>query len=240
MIKTEIIPIGLLVFFALVIGVLIVVFWLLRNYVLPLIKKRSSARNASAWILRIEILSWFLFSLFAFYRLMIVSPVITVVFAAVLIVLGWTFWKDFFAGLLFRIERLVEVGDFIRIDEQGETMQEDIVQKVSYRNITVRRANGEIVLIPFNKLNELSMTKSHPEGKLFRQRFIIEMANMDELKAKETLIQLLYENPWVVPAQKPIIENLGNGTYQITAFASDKDASERLVGFIKRKVESET
>jgi len=238
MLRTESIPIGLLVFFAIVIGVLILVFWLLRNYVLPLINKRRSARNASIWILRIESLSWFLFSMFALYRLLLVSPTITIVFVTILIVLSWSFWKDFFAGLLLRIERSVEVGDLIRINEGDNTTQEDIVQKISYRNITVKRANGEFVLIPYHKLSELSMTKSHREGKLFRQIFTVEMTKMDQLTAKELLLQILYENPWVVPAQKPLIEHIGNGIFQVTAFASDKDASERLVGFVKRKIEN--
>ncbi|MCP3932736.1 MAG: mechanosensitive ion channel [Bacteroidetes bacterium] len=237
MIQTENISFGLLVFLAIGAAIIIVGFWLLHRYVMPLIKSRQSNRIASIWLLRMEVLTWSLYALFAIYRLLLASPAITIIFIILLIVLGWNFWKSYFPGLLFRLEKTLEVGDSIRFNKDEEKMQEGIVQKISGRNVEIFLTTGEILMVPFHRLDSLIISKSHPEGNLDRHIFIVNFERNDISDKKTLITKILFECPWSVPAKDPIIENLGKGQYQITSFAVDKEASEKLMAYVLQRVE---
>ncbi len=236
MTQPENIPIGLLLFLGVAATILIVVFWLLHRYVLPLIKNRKSERTASIWLLRVEALSWAAFALFAIYRLLLASPVITLILVTLICVLGWNFWKDFFAGLLFRLERKLDLGDVIHFEGTNGKRQEGIVHTINSRSISILQTNGESILIPYHRLDDLILSKSHPEGNLLRHTFTVEVKETNPAKAKMQLQKLLFECPWSVPAQSPIIEDLGNGAFQVTSFTTDSEAAEKLVGFVRERI----
>ena len=236
MMETENIPFGLLVFFGLFFAFIFLVFWCLHRYVLPFIKNRPSRRFISTWFLRLEILIWVLFAIYVISLLTLINTTVALIFITLMITLGWNSWKNLISGLLFRLERKIEVGEFMYLDKGEENAYEGTVQKIRSRSITIRQVNGDFILIPYSRLDSAIISKSNLGGILMRHTFDIELKGMDLSKVKDTLMRILHECPWSVPAKDPIIKNLGGMRYQITSFTFDKNAGDKLASFVRKRI----
>lgn len=222
MMETQAIPVGLLILLGIMAGALYAGFWLVRKFIYPLIKIRRIRRLTEKWLFRAQLIAWATFTVFSLYRLLLASPMITVFLVALVVLLGWPFWRDFIPGILFRLDSQVTIKDMIRIDGQ-----ESSVEAVGLRNLISSNAAGETIITPYHQLNNAVVVRARAEGKLIKHSFSIRVADLEESEAGKTLGIFLSECPWSAPKQTPVVKSLGNGEFQVTAFAADKFAAEK-------------
>lgn len=224
---TESISIPLLILLVVLAAILFSTFWLIRNFVSPLIKSRKINRLATVWLFRLELLAWTLFVLFLLYRLLLDSALISLVFLSTTIILGWSFWKDFIPGLLFRLENQVAKGDFIRHDGQEST-----VDGIGFRNLLSSSTAGETIITPYHKLNEAIIIRARAEGKLLKHSFTLNLEEPDINNATALIEQYILECPWSAPLQKPEVKRLHSNEFQVTAYTADPLAAKKQVAYL--------
>ena len=224
-------PIGLLLFLLLAALLLITAFWLVRNFVTPLIRSRRLSRLSSIWLFRIELLCWTGYFAFALYLFLLSSALITSIFLALILLVGWPFLKDFVPGVLFRLENQITKGDTIRLDGQ-----ESSVEEIGLRNLSSSNAAGETILTPYHKLNNAILVRARAAGKLVKHSFTLELQENDPLKASTLIHQYFLECPWSASLQNPVVKPLNEFEYQVTAFAADKLAAEKQKAYIHWRI----
>ena len=233
MIATEPYSVTLLLFLAVLAGIVFSTFRLLRNFVYPLIKSRKISRWADNWLFRFELIAWSLYVIFLFYELLLDSPVMTLIFIVLILVVGWPFWKDFLPGLLFRIENQVSPGDTIHINGKESTLEE-----VGFRNLRSISSTGENIITPYHKLNKAVIVRTRTEGKLLKHSFVILLEGKTKNEAIAEITQYLLECPWSAPLETPEVKQTqAVGEYQITAYATDHLAVEKQKAYVAWRLE---
>ncbi|MCB9316180.1 MAG: mechanosensitive ion channel [Lewinellaceae bacterium] len=232
MIHTESISFPLLILLLFTAALLYVGFWLVQNFIYPLIKIRRMQRLTEKWVFRVKLLTWSAFTAFCLYRLLLVSPVITLILLTIIMVLSWPFWNDFVLGILFRLDNQVTISDTVRIDGQ-----ESSVEAFGVRNLISSNASGETIITPYHKLNDAIVTRARAAGKLIKHSFSVQLEETDAPNAADQIKTYLLECPWSAPLETPVVKQLGENEFQITAFAADKFAAERQKAYTHWRIQ---
>lgn len=231
MILTEPISITLLLLLAIDAGLLYLIFWFIRKVIYPLIKIRRIQRLTEKWLFRSQLIAWSAFAIFSVYRLLLDSPIITLILIIALLVLSWSFLKDFIPGILFQLENQITIRDIIRINGQ-----ESNVEAIGLRSLISSNAAGETIITPYHKLQNAVVVRARAEGKLIKHSFTLKFPEKEPAQAAEQIRQILLECPWSAPLQIPVVKRTGEREFQITAFAADKFAAERQKAYANWRV----
>ena len=232
MIQTESISFSLLILLVFTALLLYTGFWLVQNFIYPLIKIRRVQRLTEKWLFRVKLLTWSAFVAFCLYRLLLVSPVITLILLALLILLSWPFWNDFVLGILFRLDNQVTIRDTVRIDGQ-----ESSVEAFGLRNLISSNASGETIITPYHKLNDAIVTRARAAGKLIKHSFTVHLPEADAPDAADQIKKYMIECPWSAPTETPVVKQTGDNDFQVTAFAADKFSAERQKAYTRWRIQ---
>jgi small-conductance mechanosensitive channel len=136
------------------------------------------------------------------------------VMGMVLIVLGlvtWYFFRDVFAGALFKMQNELDQGDYIKIgDISGQ------VKAAHLTHLEITSDNGQTIKIPHTRLNqELISRTTTPEG---MEEFNISLLVDKRFSKQETENKIRYElanSPWCNFKAPPVIrlKKEDDGTY---------------------------
>ncbi|MBK8967417.1 MAG: mechanosensitive ion channel [Saprospiraceae bacterium] len=232
MIQTESISFSLLVLLAFTAFLLYAGFWLVQNFIYPLIKIRRIQRLTEKWLFRVKLLTWSAFAVFCLYRLLLASPFITLILLALLMFLSRPFWNDFVLGILFRLDNQVTIRDTVRIEGQ-----ESSVEAFGLRNLISSNAAGETIITPYHKLNAAIVTRARAAGKLIKHSFSVQVPATDAPDAAEQIKTYLMECPWSAPMETPVVKQTGDHDFQVTAFAADKFAAEKQKAYTRWRIQ---
>ncbi len=229
MIRLQSISLFLIVLLALAAVALYLFFWICRRQVIPLIKSRSRQNYWQAWLLRAELAAWSGLVLFGLYLFLLEAPVVTVVLAGLVIIAGRQWWRDFFAGLLFRLDRDTDVGDYLY--HQGQQYRIDAIRS---RSLKLNDDQGKTLILPYRLIEEVMVTKVVRKTPLTPFTFQVENPSPD---AAAQIEHLLAECPWTAPAHPPKIKSLGEGRYQITSAAPNEQIREKQQRYLRERLE---
>ena len=203
-------------------------FWAVRRYVLPLIKSQRRLRYWQRLLFQLELVAWSGFSLFLVYRLLMQAPVATLLLLAVSLFLSRFWWQDWLPGLLFRLDRDVEPGDYLVY--KGQQYR---IQHIRARNLKLISSKGIVLILPYRLLEESLMVKATETAFMSTFSFELEYKAPD---AAARLERLMSDCPWVVPAHPPRVEALGESRFRITSVAPDQAIQERQQRYVLEKV----
>ncbi|MBK8492812.1 MAG: hypothetical protein IPL49_18495 [Saprospirales bacterium] len=84
---------------------LLVAFWLLRHYMLPLVRNRQVHRELTRWLDIAQLLIWAAYLLLALVVFLQANFLITAVLLGLFLVIGLDYWRRLFARLALRLEK---------------------------------------------------------------------------------------------------------------------------------------
>lgn len=200
----------------------------LRRYGLPLVKSRRRHRQLQALLLRAGLILWLAWGVFAFYRLLVAAPVFGASLTAVLALYGWYWWRDFYPGLLLKLEGDIHAGDHLRY--QGQSYQ---VVAMRGRSLKLLGADGGVLVLPYRFLETPAIYRSTEKTTLAPFVFEVEYEGPNALAQLE---QLLAASPWTAPAYPAQVEHLHGSTFRITAYAPDEQIQERQEQYIRQQL----
>ena len=156
-----------------------------------------------------EIIIWTIFVFWAtglLFREQVYYPYIVV--ALVLIVLGlitWFFFRDVFAGAIFKFQNDLNKGDYIKIGNiSGQ------IKSVRLTHLEIISDNGQTIKIPNTKLSQdLISGMSTPEGmEEFKFRFAFDK-QFSKMEIEEKIKFEVSNSPWCNYRNPPVIKLQG-------------------------------
>jgi len=201
---------------------IIATYQLIFKLVIPSVKNRKFKQFISTWAFRSQLLAWCLFIMFFFYQYFNSAPYFTIASVTIVLILGWIFWRDLIAGLIFKIDNKVSIGDTIECCEHTGK-----VNFIGNRNIILESSNKEQVIL----YHRMIVSRGY---KIIREQ---DIDNAIEFKvAKSTLLKfggvkevqkLIEASPWASTLNQPEILISDNDHYLIKIWALNPDDKEK-------------
>lgn len=223
-----------LVMLLFVIGIIIVTFFILfYNFIFPAIRNRRLKRFIRKWIYRLELLTWLSFLIYSIYRLLLASPITTIVFLTLIILLGWNFWRDILQGAILKIDDKVRPGDTISIlGEKG------MIETMDRRNLTLRTHQGEQMIVHYRKMEGYRIITE--QGKENVVRYIISREVVNSFGGAKELKKLIVAWPWASPKHEPQIVPVDEVNIEITVWSTNPGVRENFINYILNEISEDS
>lgn len=229
MMQLSTLPLGLVLMLGLLALLLHALLYALKTYGLPLVKSRRQRQRLEALLLRAGVALWLVWAVFAFYRLLLASPVFTLAIILLGTVLGWSWWKDFYPGLLLRLEGDLRPGDYLNY--QGRPYK---IMQLRGRSAQLTGEDGGLLVLPYHLIQAPAIYRSVEKTALSPFAFEV---TLEGPSAQQRLEQWLAASPWTAPAFPATVAHLEGNAYRITAYAPDADIQERQEAYIRQQIQ---
>jgi hypothetical protein len=205
-----------------IIGILIFVFLKALNtlyvYVIRRYKKWTRKLNL---IPAVEFISWLIFIFWAidflfknklYYQYLVISIVIIVV-----AFLAWFVVKDFIAGIVFKVQNDLHTNSNIQLGAIS-----GVIKSQYLTHIKVETAAGQIVKIPYSRLNHEVISEISDAASNEDFKFQVQIKKIRSKKETESLLNFhILNSPWSNFNKKPVLklfsEDESHYTFDITA-----------------------
>jgi len=229
------IPTYLFLGLALIALVIFVSFKLLTEYIAPLIESKFKIRKPYLTIYRFKTLIWFLFIVFAFYQLISCHIIIGLSTAGFIALLGFNFWKDFFAGVYLKLDGRIFINDNITINGiKGK------ISRLHIRNLELKSDSDEIISIPYHHFLNTTVAKRLNKGEERSRTIILPVANNSDYNSIKAIEGLLNICPWIYSHKQSLVKrNSSNDTtteYAISIYVSDSVTLKKVEEFLDEHI----
>lgn len=214
------------------IGVALVI-RIVQNYVLALVKDRRKLRKIERWEFRVKAFIWIGYSSWALYHLLKVNLVVTLVILAVIFVAGWRSWMEFYAGIILRLERRIQMGDKIETASGAGR-----VEHFHFQSLAMMTDDGLLVHIPYRKVTGDMVAQSTEQEKLMAQSFAVMVSTDRPQEMKQQITELVKACPWTAVLQPIQVNYNGDGTFKVTARSIDNSVFYKLEMYVNKRLDS--
>lgn len=188
------------------------------NYVIPL-KRVKSAKISKLW-LRIQIITWAVYSLLFYTSLFWANKYLTLIITIIVLGLGWNYWINIFAGVLIKYNNHPKPGDLIKTD-----LVSGKITAIKMAHSEIKNNKGEFVIIPNEKLKGAVLKYQQKKSLTKKHTFII---NNDNIKTYDAALRLVINCPYLCANQKIKIGKTPAGSYQVIASPLDSSFIDRI------------
>lgn len=218
---TNQIPIKLVLSFFVIASILIVFFYIIGSYLLPIIKKNHP--KIYKWWKRIQIIVWSIYGISLFYNFLQANIIITLIFSSVILLIGWSYWKNVFSGIQMKFNRNLHIGDILTTDyTQGE------IKGIYLAQTELLNENGESIYIPNSKIKNSVVKQS--QNKSNTQTYSFEV-NTTNTQTAEDLYSFALTCPYISANQKITIKKIDKSKFQVIASVLDANLLEKTKEF---------
>ncbi len=212
-------------------GIIFGFFYLVRNYLFPLIESEKMIARAKILSFRIEVLFWLGFTLFTLTFLLVRNPLIVSILLAVVAAVGFSFWRDFFPGLFFRLSQSYKVEDTVVFsDIKGQ------IEKLGWTSVQLRTDRDALVFVPYRRISDQIHTKQQAKGKLLSAKIVLPIGDMDNDLMHSKIEKWLMNCPWAVPQQQLIVNRIETDKIAVTVYAIDQLSLSKIEDYLLTKV----
>jgi hypothetical protein len=224
------IPVLLIIGLLVLGGTIWLTFKILGDYITPFLKSKYNIKRAYLFVYRLQIITWFVYTLFCFYQLVSSSLTIGLVLTIFIAVIGFNFWKDFFAGVYLKFSGNLNTNDYISINRlKGKLL------KFNARNIQIETENDEIMYVPYRQFLENEVSKKLNKGELRSKKIVLNLSDDNPNNNLSKIKQIVVLCPWV-NSHKPIkVEKNNNNSFEVTVYASDDFTFNKIQTYLKEK-----
>lgn len=186
----------------------------------------------------IELLSWLWFVLWCLHLIYQAEAYTTLIVFGVLIVLlfapAWFLVRDFFHGLLLKIQRKIETDIKIEIGNL-----KGVIVKADYFTFDIKTGDGNIKTIPYNKIRSEIVSKNAANNNLEKVAISFQIqSKQDIVQIKAGLKSALINAPWAAATQDPIInvnhEVAGNYAIEAIVYVLKIEHTEKIKEYVKQ------
>jgi len=194
------------VFWFMVVGlVLYIALYIINHYVLPLIELKKN--RFTRWWKKFQLVIWALFLSVFFYQSFHENMVITLSFGAIILGIGWNFWRNLFSGLLIQFSEEFKVGDYISTDfATGELTTINLAQSELIND------QGELVIIPNHQMRNAVLKHIAKKSNVKTYSFDIRTNNNE---TTTDIRKLVNHCPYVSSNQKVVVESISQDHFVV-------------------------
>jgi small-conductance mechanosensitive channel len=189
----------------------LVVFYIINNYIIPLSKDKQYI--IQKYWQKIQIISWLVFSGLFFIALFRTNMYITLIFTAVILGLGWSFWRNIFSGIIIKFNNQFKIGETISTDfATGE------LKTINLSQSELINDNGELVIIPNHKLRTSVLKHLYKKSDVQTHSFTV---TPSKKLSSEVIYQMALNCPFISANQKIEVERMNDQEFNIKASVID-------------------
>lgn len=173
-----------------------------------------------------EMIVWLMFLFWGLGWFLRQNIYVAIALGAILImILIWFSWftlRHLIAGIVLRWNRDLKTGETIKtLNYQGK------VQRLGYRSLVLETEQGQNIYLPYGKIINQEIIRSHPADKIQSHTFTVKIAAKEPVfQTTQSLKAHILSLPWVSLVKKPEIvllqKTADNYTFQITTFSIEK------------------
>jgi|GEM_PF-2358988 len=163
-----------------------------------------------------ELFVWSIFAAVAIAWLLEGNRLATAILLAagvvLVVVAGFFAIRDYFAGVIIRVERFARVGDRITVDDlEGEVIT------LGTRFAELQLLNGDLVQLPYSALSRANIVRSQRAGEAPRHTFVVSLPKgLNSARGQQLAYNAVLLNHWAAPRHDPVVRALNTETLEIT------------------------
>ena len=209
------------------------VFYLIKNYLIPFLKSRQTKERLRFTVFQLEVIIWTTYFMIGISLLIHDSLLTSLILLFLIALIGFNFWRNFFNGIIFKLQKNFEVKDPVQFDNHI-----GFIDRLTKTNIQIKTETDEIVYVPYFKLNGDLLIKRQVKGKLLSEKFKLNLVQGHETKAIQLVEFWLYSCPWTVNTKGNKVQFIDEKSILITLYAVDKATLLKAIDYIRRQVNS--
>lgn len=230
-----------LLFFSSMALLLFLSLFILKRYIPFLIKSETKKSILKQYMAIIEVGIWFLFIIVTIQqfsdsnKLYSWSLFLILMFSSFLVF--WFSIKDFIAGALFKMHKDFREKDIIQVDNfEGKIIE------MGNRLLKIESDSGEVIYIPYSKLNQQTIIKVHPGEMVLSHAFTLSTSKNE--KVEQLIDKIRFEVlslPWASIKRPPIVEIIheddNSFIFEVKLYSLEKQYFFKMEQEIRKKFE---
>ena len=207
------------------------IFWLVIEYLLRLVKNDELYYKLYFYIPILRNVVWVFYISFLLLLLIEYQLIFGFIVSCSIIILKWNYLKSFFYGLFFKLQKGNVVGQYIKLKNNA-----GMVQSLKNTTIDLELSNGDILQYPYHLLiNEpISMPIL---GKLNKVSLLIDVNTENKVDFKNHVKKQILLNPYVVSPNKLrldfIEDNNGVEKLKVIVYTCQEIYVSRITDYIR-------
>lgn len=215
------------VYWTVILAFIILILLRAARFFIPVILPKKNNRNRVIKYFPVfELLIWMFYSIwsiqffiknnqfFAFFEM--------VIFLLSGVLIFWLVLRDYFSGLLFRLENKLQKGDTIQLKHLSGTITE-----LGNRKIEIETTHGKKALIPYSSIFSDIIIKDDNVEMISSHQFRVQLNNLQDTDqflelTKRKIMALPWSSLKKTPTLHIISENNNRITVEITVYPIDK------------------
>lgn len=186
------------------------------------LKSDVAQQKATSMIPISKSIIWIIFTIYSTVLILQANPITGGLIFLVLIIVSWSFIRNFVSGLVIKISGDFKLGQKVNFNNTNGT-----IKKLNLLSVEIEMSNGEIMLVPYFTFSQSIVIKTSPSEKILSHTFEIELDKNDTtFNLQEFVYQKVITIPWTVPNIKPKIELTKETetkvSFKILVYAIDK------------------
>lgn len=203
-------------------GLLYSCFYLINKFFIPILKKKQL--STGLYWHRIQIVLWTVYLLLFFSLLFKSNMYLTLTISIIVLVLGWSFWTNFFAGIIIKFSNQFRVNDHISSD-----LATGKIKDIKMTFTEVINNEGELLVIPNNQLKNAVLKHLNQKNTINTATFIC--------SGKFTYNEI-YKHalncPYFTGNQSILVEKNKNKEYEIKAMLLDESFKKEAIAYFEK------
>jgi small-conductance mechanosensitive channel len=143
---------------------------------------------------------------------------------------AWGPLRDYVAGVVLKAGRVVQVGDHVHVgDVSGK------VQTLGRRTLTLETTQGEEAIVPFSRVSADAVLRVPVvDGASLHEFNIAAPEGLSVREVREAIQMHALNCCWSSLVREPELRSLGQGRFEVTVFALDKDYASDIEMAVRR------
>lgn len=181
---------------------IVVIFGLVQHLVIRMIKRESLNEWLSFYVPLIRNIIWALFLVKVVFTFGTYQPLLVLFITSVSLALTWSILRDLVLGTIFRFQKGNIEGQEVRLNEfSGQ------VTKMGETKLSIVLKNGEVVLLPYQKLFTEVLIIPLTNKQIKAVSIILPIVAFKNIESiKKQIKAIVLASPWVVIKNGVIIE----------------------------------
>lgn len=212
--------------------VALVLFWVVKNFVVIRLKNRQQKQRAIYFLFIANVIAWLGFALTGIYILIEFNLIATVVMLGLILIIGLKQIKNFILGVIFRLKQDFKIGDKIVINEISGTLHH-----IGFYQLIVKNEEDDLIYIPFEKIENSSIKKQHAKGNNQLMSINIKFESQDNFTlALKQGKQWLKTCPWIIGVEGINIKKINDNELQFLFQTVNPDFKQKVDKYLKDKI----
>lgn len=206
-------------------GVLALSFYIIRNYVIPLL--RNNKGIVKKYWQKTEIVTWLVYTSALLLVLLRVNFFLSLIILAVLLILGWSYLRNILAGIIIKLTDQFIIDEVISAD-----FGEGKIKSIWMSMTEISNGKGELISIPNHVLRSSVVRHLHKKSNLKTNTFHFTLTENSSLQA---IKKMVINCPFIAVNQDVLVERVSENECIIKATLIDASFEEQVYLYLKNR-----